>query len=129
MADTTGKLPVIPIVVAGLWVTASEFVRNEVLFKSFWTSHYQGLGLTFETTPLNGIVWVLWSLLLAGVIQQLLSRFSLRRSLVLAWIIGFPMMWLTLFNLQVLPLGLLVFAVPLSVLEVLVAALIIRKLS
>jgi len=37
------------------------------------------------------------------------------------------MMWLVTYNLQVLPLGLLVFAIPLSVIEVGVAALIIRK--
>ena len=39
------------------------------------------------------------------------------------------MMWFVLYNLQVLPTGLLVFAVPLSLLEVLVAAWIVRKVA
>ncbi|MFO1034283.1 MAG: hypothetical protein U1E15_09500 [Hyphomicrobiales bacterium] len=121
------KLPVLPVALAGLWITASEFVRNELLFKSFWTGHYQGLGLTFETKPLNGVLWLVWSMIFACIIQQLLSRFSFGRSVAMAWVAGFPMMWITLFNLQVLPLGLLVFALPLSIVEVLVAALILTR--
>jgi len=38
-------------------------------------------------------------------------------------------MWITVYNLQVLPVRLLIVAVPLSLLEVLVAGIIIRKLS
>ena len=123
------KLPIIPVGLAGLWITASEFIRNELLFKPYWTSHYQGLGLTFETKPLNGVLWLVWSMIFACIIQQLIGRFSFRRSVAIAWVAGFPMMWITLFNLQVLPLGLLVFALPLSLIEVLVAALIMRKLG
>ena len=71
------------------------------------------------------MLWLVWSVLLALIIHALLSRFSMARSILLAWIVAFPMMWIALYNLQVLPLGLLVVAVPLSVLEVAVAAWII----
>jgi hypothetical protein len=36
--------------------------------------------------------------------------------------------WITFYNLQVLPLRLLVFAVPLSLLEIVIAELIINKI-
>jgi len=38
-------------------------------------------------------------------------------------------MWITAFNLQVLPLNLLILAIPFSLIEVLVAALIIKKIG
>jgi hypothetical protein len=114
---------------AGLWITASEFVRNELLFKSHWVNHYAGLNLTFETTPVNGILWLVWSFIIAAVLQQVLERFSLRGSVALTWLVTFPTMWITLFNLQVLPAGLLVFALPLSILEIAVAAWLLRRLG
>jgi hypothetical protein len=119
----------IALVAAAAWIVASEFIRNELLFKSLWVNHYAGLNLTFQTRPLNGVLWMVWSLIAAVVLQQLLGRFSARRAVALTWIALFPAMWITLFNLQVLPLGLLVFAVPLSVIELAIATWIIRSLT
>ena len=39
------------------------------------------------------------------------------------------MMWIVIFNLQVLPLEILIFAVPLSIVEIIVAQMIIRKMN
>jgi hypothetical protein len=119
----------IALAAAGLWITASEFVRNELLFKSYWVDHFAGLHLSFETTPLNGVLWLVWSFIIAAVLQQLVKRFSLRGGAALTWLVTFPTMWITLFNLQVLPAGLLVFALPLSILEIAVAALLLRRLG
>lgn len=123
------KKPVIAIISAGLWITFSEFARNEFLFRLFWTSHYQALGLKFETLPVNGVLWLVWSFVLAAMIGVLLTKFSFRETLAIAWVMGFILMWIAVFNLQVLPLPLLIFAVPLSVLEVAVAEYIIRKIT
>lgn len=117
------------IVTAGLWITFSEFFRNEILFKSYWIDHYNNLGLTFETLPLNGIIWTVWSLVFAVVIWLLLQKYSAVQTFAIAWLAGFVLMWLTTFNLQVLPLGLLVWAVPLSILEVVLAELIIGRIA
>lgn len=119
---------VLPIFSAGIWITASEFTRNELLFRSYWVDHYKSLNLVFETLPINGVLWMAWSFILAYVIYKLLEHFSFIETLVLAWLSAFVMMWITIYNLQVLPLTLLLAAVPLSLVEVAVAELIINKL-
>ena len=121
------KKTILPVLFSGVWITVSEFVRNEFLFKSYWVDHYQSLNLKFQTLPLNGILWTVWSFILAYVILELLQKFSFLRTLLIAWLTAFVMMWITIYNLQVLPLMLLLAAVPLSLLEVVIAELIIKK--
>lgn len=117
------------IVTAGLWITVSEFLRNELLFKNYWVEHYSWLGLTFETMAINGILWMVWSFGLAYIIYELLKHFSFGKTVFLIWLVAFVLMWITLFNLQVLPLILLIPAIPLGILEVVVATAIIQKVQ
>lgn len=117
------------ITAAGIWITFSEFVRNEFLLKNYWVNHFRSLGLEFETKPINGFLWLVWSFALAYILFRLMEKFSFRQAIFLAWLPAFFMMWITVYNLQTLPLGLLIFAVPLSLLEVLVAALIHNKIA
>jgi uncharacterized membrane protein len=70
------KKTILPIVIAGLWITVSEFVRDELLFKSYWVDHFASLGLKFETLPINGLLWTVWCFILASVIYRLLQKFS-----------------------------------------------------
>ena len=118
-----------PVLLAAIWISVSEFVRNEFLVKSFWTKHYKDLGLTFPSEPINGAVWGIWSLLFAIAVYILAKKFSMIHTTLLSWFMGFVMMWMVIGNLGVLPYGLLVYAVPLSLLEAFVAALIIKKLT
>jgi hypothetical protein len=113
---------------AALWVTLSEFLRNEILFKHYWVDHYNQLGLKFETLPLNGLIWFFWSVGLAYLIFRLMQKFTQAETICLSWLAAFVMMWFTVFNLQVLPLGLLLFAIPLSLVEVAVASAIVKRL-
>lgn len=122
------KSSILSIMLAGLWISISEFVRNEFLFKKYWTDHYSSLGLSFETLPINGILWFVWSLLLAFIIFKLLPKFSFIETVILTWLAAFLMMWITAYNLQVLPINLLLFAIPLSIIEILVASLIIKSI-
>ncbi len=117
------------ILAAGGWITASEFVRNELFFKHYWVDHFAGLGLKFATLPVNGFLWTLWSFGLAAVIAKLLTRFSCGQTIGYAWLGAFPLMWICLYNLRVLPHGLLLSAVPLSLLEVSIATFLVRKLQ
>ena len=120
---------VLPVLLAGIWISASEFVRNELLLKSYWTGHYQRLGLVFPSAPVNGALWVVWSFLFAGAVFAISRRFGLLASTSLSWLVGFPLMWIVIGTLAVLPKGLLYFAAPLSLLEAFVAALICARLS
>ena len=125
----TLKRTILPILFATLWISVSEFVRNEFLLKSFWTDHYESLGLVFPSEPVNGAIWGLWSLLFAIAIFIIAKKFTLVQTTLLSWFVGFVLMWLVIGNMGVLPGGLLYFAVPLSLLEAFVAALIIVKMQ
>jgi hypothetical protein len=120
---------ILPILVATIWISLSEFVRNEFLVKSFWVDHYQEMGLTFPSELINGAVWGGWSLLFAIAIYILSRRFSVLETTLLSWFMGFVLMWVVVWNLDVLPIGLLYLAIPLSLLEAFLAAWVINKLS
>lgn len=121
--------PVLAVLLTGLWVNASEFLRNEIFLKHYWVGHYQSLGLVFPSEPVNGAVWVSWGFLFALVIHLLARRFSLVQTALVAWLAGFVLMWVVLWNLKVLPEGLLLFALPLSLLECFVGAWIAHRLA
>ena len=123
------KRTILPVLLATIWISVSEFVRNEILIKSYWTGHYEKLGLVFPSQPINGAVWGLWSLLFAIAIYILSRKFSLIQTTLLAWFMGFVLMWVVIWNMSVMPDGLLYVAVPLSLLEAFVAAFILKKLS
>lgn len=119
----------LPIFLATVWISLSEFVRNELLVKPQWVSHYESLGLVFPSELVNGAIWGIWSLLFAILIYILSRRFSVLETTLLAWFAGFVLMWVVIWNLDVLPQRLLFAAVPLSLLESFVAAWIINKLA
>jgi Na+-transporting NADH:ubiquinone oxidoreductase subunit NqrE len=123
LAMKTLKTIFLPIVLSALWISISEFVRNEILLKSFWLEHYQSLGLVFPSEPVNGAIWG-GSLALATSIYIISRRFSLWPAIFITWFMAFVLMWLVIGNMDVLPLGLLWVALPLSILEVTVAAII-----
>ena len=123
------KNTILPVLLATIWISISEFVRNEFIVKSYWTDHYQSLGLTFPSEPINGAVWGIWSLLFAIAIYIISKKFTLWQTTFLSWFVGFVLMWVVIGNLSVLPYGILVFAVPLSILEAFVASWLIKKLS
>ncbi len=123
------KKSIAPIILATLWIGLSEFVRNQVLFHGLWEKHYTSMGVVFPSKSINGAVWMIWSLVFAGCIYFLVNKLSQREVIVIAWTMGFMMMWLVIGNLGVLPMRLLWFAVPLSVLEVVVAVKICTRLN
>lgn len=116
----------VSILLATIWVSFSEFVRNEWMFNTYWTDHYQKLGLVFPAEPVNGAVWGLWSLLFAISVFIISRKFSLLVTTLLSWFMGFVLMWVVTWNMGVLPIEILLFAVPLSLFECYIAALIVK---
>ena len=123
------KKTVLPILLATIWISISEFVRNTFLVHNFWLEHYQKLGLVFPEQPINGVVWGIWSLCFAIAIFIIAKKFSLLQTTFLSWFVGFVLMWIVIWNMSVLPTGLLLFAIPLSLLETILASFIIKKLA
>lgn len=116
------KTPVIPVLLATIWISLHEFLRNQLLLKEAWESHYAQMGLTFPGAPINGAIWGVWSLCLAIVIYLLSKKHSLTETAIIAWIAGFLCMWIVIGNLSVLPFSILPYAIPWSMVEVYGAA-------
>lgn len=123
------KKTFLPILLATIWISISEFVRNTFILHNYWIEHYQNLGLTFPEQPINGAVWGIWSLCFAIAIFIFSKKFTLSQTTFLSWFVGFVFMWLVLGNLGVLPFKILLLAIPLSLLEAFLATVIIFKLS
>ena len=119
----------ISIFLAAIWISISEFTRNEFLLKSYWVSHYTGMGLVFPDEPMNGAMWGVWALVFSVLIYIIAVKFTLAETTFLSWCFGFVLMWLVIGNLGVLPFVILYAAVPISLLEAFIASLIIFKVN
>lgn len=115
------------VLLAGIWMTFVQFAQNQLLFLGVWQDHFRDLGLSFATKPINGILWTVWSVLHAMLVRELLKTRSLGSAVSVAWLISFVMMWCALYNLQVMPLPLLIAAVPMSLAGTYGSALIIQR--
>jgi hypothetical protein len=113
---------ILPILLAAIWISVSEFIRNELFLKSYWIDHYENIGLVFPSEPINGIIWGIWSLCFAIAIYIISKRFSITQTTFISWFVGFILMW-------VFPFKILYFALPLSILETFLAVWIIVKLT
>ena len=123
------KKTVLSILIATIWISISEFVRNTFLVRNYWIEHYKSLGLTFPEQAINGAVWGIWSLCFAIAIFIFSKKYTLIQTTLLSWFVGFVFMWLVIGNLGFLPFGLIASAIPLSLLESFVATFIIFKLN
>ncbi|MHC1774850.1 MAG: hypothetical protein AB9834_05480 [Lentimicrobium sp.] len=123
------KRDILSVLLATIWISISEFVRNSFLLHTYWVEHYNHLGMTFPEQPINGAVWGIWSLCFAIAIFILSKKFSLIQTTFFSWFTGFVLMWLVTGNMGVLPSGILFFAIPFSLLEAFIASLIIMKFT
>jgi predicted neutral ceramidase superfamily lipid hydrolase len=117
------------VLLSGLWVNASEFVRNEVLLKTYWVDHYQSLGMIFPSELKNGVIWIAWGFLFAAAIYVISRKFNLIQTALISWFMAFFLMWVVTLNLKVLPSAILIYAVPLSLLEAFIGSYICVKIS
>ncbi|MFN8154846.1 MAG: hypothetical protein U0Y08_11190 [Bacteroidia bacterium] len=123
------KKTILPILAAAAWISISEFARNQFWLHTYWTEHYSKMGLQFPAEPTNGAIWGIWSLCMAVFIFILAKKYSLFQTTILGWYAGFILMWLVIGNLGVLPIQILMYAAPISFLEVLIATWIIKELT
>ena len=117
------------ILLVAIWINFSGTVRWMLFAKQRFDALYQGRGLDFPNALANNILWVLWGVLAAVLVVSLSKRFSMLHTFSLSYLAAFAMHWIVLWNAAVLPLGLLWIAVPWSLVEVFIAALIANKLQ
>jgi hypothetical protein len=123
------KRTILPVLLVGIWINISETVKWLLILKSFWVEHYQNINLIFPDGPINGMVWMIWGFFLAITIFIFSKKFNLLQTTFLAWFVVFVMLWVLLWNIDMLPVSLLWYNVPLSLLEVFVGALICKRFS
>jgi len=119
---------ILPVFIAWIWISLCEFGRNQLWLIAIWTKHYENMGLQFPTEPVNGAIWGLWALIFAILISIISKRFSMRDSTAITWFFSFVQMWLVIGNMKVLPVEILTYAIPLSLIETWVANWIIISL-
>lgn len=117
------------ILVVAIWINFSETIRWVLYSKPRFDVFYQSMGLKLPNTPVNGILWMLWGVVMAVMVFVLARKFSLLHTTVLSWLVVFVMHWIALWNYAILPIGILWVVVPLSLLEIVVAAWISVKLQ
>ena len=117
------------ILFAGIWMNVSEFIRNELLIKHIWVNGFSRIGLPFPSEPVNGAIWGLWAFIFVSVIAWLTTKFDVLKSTIISWVIGFVLLWIAMWNMGILPTGLLSWAAPWSFVEVYVAAFICRRFT
>jgi hypothetical protein len=112
-----------------VWISVHEFLRNQWFLLDRWNAHYAALGMEFPGRPVNGAMWGLWALLFASALQVLSRRLSMLEASLVGWFFGFPLMWVVIGNLGVLPMDVLPYAVPWSVVEVVGAVWLSRRIA
>lgn len=117
------------VLTATVWISVHEFIRNQVLLLDHWIGHYQGMGLQFPSEPVNGALWGVWALCSAVALLFLSRRFSLWEAVALGWLFCFVLMWLVIGNLGVLPMSVLPYAVPWSLVEVAGAVWLLKRIA
>ena len=123
------KKTFLPILLTGIWINFSETIRWFLLIESYWIEKYQSLNLILPTGLTTNITWMIWCFLFATVIFILSKKFSVLHTAFLAWFMVFVMMWIVIWNVGILPTGMLWFNAPLGLIEVFIGAWICKKLS
>jgi hypothetical protein len=117
------------ILLVSVWINISETIRWMLYSKPKFDALYQSKGLELPSGPINMILWMIWGVIIASFIFVLARRLSLLNATMLSWLVVFGMTWIMLWNYAILPLGILWVAVPLSLLEIFIAALISVRLQ
>jgi len=121
------KQVVIPILITGIWINISETIRWIFLIEPYWVEQYEKLNITFPNEKINMIVWMIWGFLFAITIFILSKKYSLFQTTIFSWFVAFVMMWVIVWNIGILPTGMLWFNVPLSLLETFIGTYICKR--
>jgi hypothetical protein len=117
------------ILLVAVWINFSGTVRWMLFAKQRFDALYEGRGLEFPNALVNNILWIVWGVLAAVLVVFLSKKSTMLLTFALSWLAAFAMHWIVLWNAAALPLDLLWIAVPWSLVEVFIAALISIKLQ
>lgn len=121
------------IFVVSVWINIFETLRWVLFAKPDIDMHFKAANLVLPNEPINNILWLIWGIIIAGMIYTISKKYKVLETTFIVWITVYVMHWIALWNFAVLPINVLLLAVPLTFINVLVGALIcyrfIRKKS
>lgn len=123
------KKTILPIFLIGVWINISMTIAWLFILESYWVDKYQSLNLVFPTALINNLTWAIWGFMLATIIFILSKKFTVLQTTFLSWFVGFIMLWTILWNISVLPTGMLLFNIPNTLFITFVGVLISKKLN
>ena len=123
------KKTILPIILIGLWINISITIGWILILEGYWIEKYQSLNLVFPTGLINNITWMIWGFMLATIIFIISKKFSLWQTTFLAWFVAFIMMWVIVWNVGVLPTGMLLFNIPNTLFITFIGALICKRVA
>jgi len=117
------------IIIISLWINIAETLRWILFSQSHFMEHYQRLNLVLPFGPIVLILWLLWGILLSVVIYTISKKYTLLQTVGIIWIMAYLMVWIALYNLNVLPVSMLWLVIPLSFINIIIGTLISNYLS
>ena len=120
---------ILPIILIGLWINISITIGWMLILEGYWIEKYQSLNLVFPTGLINNITWMIWGFMLATIIFIISKKFSLWQTTFLAWFVAFIMMWVIVWNVGILPTGMLLFNIPNTLFITFIGALICKRVA
>ena len=117
------------VLLLAVWINLSETVRWVLYSQPKFETLYRNMGRELPNGPINGILWMIWGVLIACLVFILSKKFTLLQTTIITWVTVFVMIWIALWNYAILPLDILLVAAPLSLVEIFIAALISKKLQ
>jgi len=123
------KKVIIPIFLVGIWINVSETIRWLLVIETHWIDYYNELNLVFPNGPSNAITWMIWGFVFATIVFIISKKFKLFPATFICWFAVFVTLWIVLWNIDILPVNILWYNIPLSLLETYIAVLICNKLA
>ncbi len=121
------KKTILPILLTGIWINVSETIRWLLVIEAYWIDKYASLNIVLPNEPSNMVTWMIWGFFFATVIFILSKKFSVLHTTLLAWFVVFVMMWIVVWNVGILPTGMLWINAPFSLFEAYIGVLICKK--
>lgn len=119
----------IAILAAAVWLSLLEFLRDQYLVQSYRIEQNQLHGSMYREEPLMGSAAGIWSLFLAIYIFLVTRKLGNWYATIAAFSGCLLLMWVINGDLRVMPVRLILFAIPLILLESFIAVWIIRRIS
>ena len=126
---TNFKKTIWQILLVSLWINVYETLRWMLFAKPDIDRYFKTANIVLPNGVINNILWLIWGIIIAVIIFIISKKFKVLQTTFIVWITVYVMHWIALWNFAVLPINILLLAVPLTFINVFVGALICAKFN